>query len=75
MTAVTYIRPGDRTRVVFVFETDNIELAEQRAREFAPADFQWAARCQPGERLRVPADGDDYGTEAPSIPASWLKPA
>lgn len=75
MTAVTYIRPGDRTRIVFVFETDDIEVAEQRARECAPHDFQWAALCQPSPPLVVPSDGDDYGTEGPSMPASWLKPA
>lgn len=72
LTAVTYIRPSDRTRLVFIYETGDIAQAEAKAAEYAPRDFAYAATCQPTIPLAVPQDGDDYGREVPSIPADWI---
>lgn len=72
LTAVTYIRPHDRTRLAFVFEDTSVSDAEARAATYAPNDFAYAATCQPTVPFRVPADGDDYGRESPSIPGSWI---
>lgn len=72
LTAVTYVRASDRTRLAFILETDSIGEAEAKAARFAPKGFAHAATCQPTVPFTVPSDGDDYGGEAPSIAADWI---
>lgn len=72
LTAVTYIRAGDRTRLAFILETNDTAAAEARAAEYAPRGFKHVATCQPSVPFEVPSDGDDYGREAPSIAADWI---
>lgn len=72
LTAVTYIRHSDRTRLAFILETPSREHAEAKAAEYAPKGFEYAATCQPTVPFTVPSDGDDYGNPTPSIPADWI---
>lgn len=72
LTAVTYIRSSDRTRIVFLLNTPDTATAETTAFRYAPHDFEYAATCEPTIPMQVPSDGDDYGVEAPSIPADWI---
>ena len=72
LTAVTYIRRSDRTRLAFILETSDVDEAQARAAEYAPKGFEYAATCQPTVPFTVPSDGDDYGRQVPSIPADWI---
>jgi hypothetical protein len=73
LTAVTYIRAADRTRIVYVLPMERGEALAQAA-ELAPRDFALAAVCHPAddEQMLVPQDGDNYGDE---VTAPWLTPA
>lgn len=72
MTGVTYIRDSDRTRVIFIFQADEVE-ARRRAEVMAPLGFRLAAVCQPQVPLEIPMDGDNYGDEVQ--PPHWTPAA
>jgi hypothetical protein len=65
---VTFTRDSDRSRVVFIFAENAFPAgnakgyAQREAFRLAPTDFRYAATCEhpAGERIRIPADGDDY---------------
>lgn len=59
MTAITYVRDGDRTRVIFVFD---LPPDQALAQVTVPLGFRLVA-VNPDVDLSkgIPADGDDYG--------------
>jgi hypothetical protein len=65
---ISFIRDTDRTRLIITFPViafpdDNGKgYAQREAFKLAPQDFRYAAyrRHTAGERIRIPADGDDY---------------
>lgn len=74
---ITFVRDADRVRLIFVLPAadldGNFEAAFQAVMSRAPRGFRLVA-CHPhdGGRIdQIPMDGDDYGRDAPSIPATW----
>lgn len=58
MTAITYVRPSDRTRVIFVLD---LPPDEAQAKITPPLGFHLAAINPDADTSRIPMDGDDYG--------------
>jgi hypothetical protein len=61
VTAITYIRDADRTRVIFVLD---LPPDEAQAKVTAPLGFRLAAVNPDADTSRIPMDGDDYGAVA-----------
>lgn len=57
MTAITYIRNPDRTRLIFVLD---LPPDEAMARITPPQGFELAAINPDADTSRIPFDGDNY---------------